>query len=220
MGTLYWQLTDCWPVASWSSVDFFGRWKPLHFEAKTQFEPQKISHLIDGDQLSIYLISDKKIMPGTEAQWRFDLTDFDGNIQDSLSGLKSIRNELSQLIWKGSIANWKLQCRSTFINAQIQFGDEKLNLTIDLAKPKDQQLAAAQVEVNSRQMRSGDIELSFLASNYIRNLWIEQNIDGHFSDNNFDLIPRELKVVMFTPNKESTVLPAFTFRTLNDILAD
>ena len=220
MGTLYWQLNDCWPVASWSSVDFFGRWKPLHFEAKTQFEPQKLSHFLDGDQLSIYLISDEKLIPGTEARWRFDLTEFDGNIQDSLSGLKSIRNDLSQLIWQGSIAHWKSQGRSTFINAQVQFGDEKLNLTIDLAKPKDQQLAAAQVEVNSRQMRSGDIELSFLASNYIRNLWIEQNIDGHFSDNNFDLMPGELRVVMFTPNRKSTVLPAFTFRTLNDILAD
>ena len=37
MGTLYWQLNDCWPVASWSSIDFYGNWKALHYRAKELF---------------------------------------------------------------------------------------------------------------------------------------------------------------------------------------
>ena len=43
MGTLYWQLNDIWPVASWSSVDGYGRYKALHYEAKRFFEPIHIS---------------------------------------------------------------------------------------------------------------------------------------------------------------------------------
>ena len=36
-GTLYWQLNDCWPVASWSSIDYYGNWKALHYRAKALF---------------------------------------------------------------------------------------------------------------------------------------------------------------------------------------
>lgn len=43
MGTVYWQLNDCWPVASWSSIDYFGRWKALHYYAKRFFAPLMIS---------------------------------------------------------------------------------------------------------------------------------------------------------------------------------
>lgn len=37
MGTLYWQLNDCWPVASWSSIDYYGNWKALHYRVQSLF---------------------------------------------------------------------------------------------------------------------------------------------------------------------------------------
>ncbi len=43
MGAIYWQLNDCWPTASWSSVDYFGRWKALHYYAKQFFAPVLLS---------------------------------------------------------------------------------------------------------------------------------------------------------------------------------
>jgi len=42
-GILYWQLNDCWPVASWSSLDYFGRWKALHYAARHFFAPVMLS---------------------------------------------------------------------------------------------------------------------------------------------------------------------------------
>jgi beta-mannosidase len=43
MGAIYWQLNDCWPVISWSSIDYTGRWKALHYYAKRFFAPLMIS---------------------------------------------------------------------------------------------------------------------------------------------------------------------------------
>jgi beta-mannosidase len=57
-GTLYWQLNDCWPVASWSSLDYFGRWKALHYAARRFFAPLLLS-IEDGSTApGIFVTSD------------------------------------------------------------------------------------------------------------------------------------------------------------------
>ena len=40
---MYWQLNDCWPVASWASIDYYGRWKALHYYARRFFAPVMLS---------------------------------------------------------------------------------------------------------------------------------------------------------------------------------
>lgn len=49
MGAIYWQINDCWPVASWSSIDYYGRWKALHYFAKRFFAPIMISCCEEGE---------------------------------------------------------------------------------------------------------------------------------------------------------------------------
>ena len=49
MGTIYWQINDCWPVASWASIDYYGRWKALHYFAKRFFAPVMISCCEEGE---------------------------------------------------------------------------------------------------------------------------------------------------------------------------
>ncbi|MBN2149570.1 MAG: glycoside hydrolase family 2 protein [Anaerolineales bacterium] len=57
-GTLYWQLNDCWPVASWSSVDYFGRWKALHYAARRFYAPLMLSIEDNPPRQSVFLSSD------------------------------------------------------------------------------------------------------------------------------------------------------------------
>jgi len=59
MGILYWQFNDCWPVCSWSSVDYHGRWKALHYYAKKFFAPLLVYAKHTQDHLQLFLVSDK-----------------------------------------------------------------------------------------------------------------------------------------------------------------
>ena len=58
MGAVYWQLNDCWPVASWASVDYFGRWKALHYLSKRFFAPVLASACEKGTSVSIHVTNE------------------------------------------------------------------------------------------------------------------------------------------------------------------
>ncbi len=75
-GSLYWQLDDCWPVASWSGIDYFGRWKALHYAARRFFAPILLSPVEESGEIRVYGVSD--LRAPTRAQLTLRLVDFDG----------------------------------------------------------------------------------------------------------------------------------------------
>jgi beta-mannosidase len=76
MGSLYWQLNDCWPVASWASIDYYGHWKALHYYARRFYDDLLISPWEGNGTLSIYVVSDK-VKPSA-AVLRLRVLDFRG----------------------------------------------------------------------------------------------------------------------------------------------
>jgi beta-mannosidase len=89
MGALYWQLNDCWPVASWSSLDYLGRWKALHYMAKRFYSPLLVSGVEDlaNGTVEVHVSSDRlKPCTGQVLWW---LTDTAGQTIDE--GTKEVR---------------------------------------------------------------------------------------------------------------------------------
>ena len=60
MGTLFWQLNDCWPVVSWSSIDYYGRWKALQYYSRRAYAPVLVSpYLAEDGKVSVKVVSDR-----------------------------------------------------------------------------------------------------------------------------------------------------------------
>ncbi|MFW6217928.1 MAG: glycoside hydrolase family 2 protein, partial [Verrucomicrobiota bacterium] len=73
MGALYWQLNDCWPVASWSSIDYYGRWKALHYLSKRFFAPVLVSGLEsenpEDGRVEVHVSSDRSEAESLTLRW-------------------------------------------------------------------------------------------------------------------------------------------------------
>jgi len=80
-GTLYWQLNDCWPVASWSSLDYFGRWKALHYAACRFYAPLLLSIEDNPPEMSVYVTSD--LLEPCEGIVNWSLETLDGEVLTS-----------------------------------------------------------------------------------------------------------------------------------------
>jgi beta-mannosidase len=85
-GTLYWQLNDCWPVASWSSLDYFGRWKALHYAARRFYAPLLLSIEDDPPRQGVYVTNDR--LETWEGHMRWSLETLNG--KTLLSGEETI----------------------------------------------------------------------------------------------------------------------------------
>ena len=60
MGAIYWQLNDCWPVASWAGIDSLGRWKALHYAAARFFAPVAVSLVREGKAWAVYVANETR----------------------------------------------------------------------------------------------------------------------------------------------------------------
>ncbi len=89
MGTLYWQLNDCWPVASWASIDSLGKWKALHYLAGRFFSPVLVSAVENrtDSTIDIHLTSD--LYESFPAKLTWTVTDCSG--KEILTGQKNIK---------------------------------------------------------------------------------------------------------------------------------
>jgi len=78
MGTLYWQFNDCWPVASWASVDYYLRWKALHYFAKRFYSPIFASVVETSHKVEFWLTNDNKVMQKGTYHWQ--LLNYSGKV--------------------------------------------------------------------------------------------------------------------------------------------
>ena len=196
MGSLYWQLNDCWPVASWSSIDYYGKWKALHYYTKKSFEESILSFHKKNDQIDVYFVTDKLV--SEKYNYNFQLMDFSGKIYNSWTGEFHSNPNNSKLIHNINLSSISID--SDYFNDKFIFSHIKLDEVIvtekteyltslknlELTKPK------FQYDVN---IVGNSYEIKLISENLIKNLYLESKLEYNFSDNYFDLLPNKEKVI-------------------------
>ena len=203
MGTLYWQLNDSWPVVSWSSIDYYGNWKALHYQAKRAFAPILINPIRQNDSLSIYLISD---CPDTKDHLTLEMkvTDFDGKKQGKPIRLNTLTvpANTSQCVYRIKPDTWLSPEEQQRCFMQLTLKDKAGNTLAETVyffrKTKDLLLPETTVSCKIKQ-KDGMCELTLFSPALAKDVFIEIPLQGaRFSDNFFDLLPGERKTVVIT----------------------
>ncbi|GAB2540770.1 beta-mannosidase [Gracilibacillus alcaliphilus] len=192
MGTLYWQMNDCWPVASWSGMDYFGRWKALQFVMKDRFKPTVLIADQTEEQLAIYAVSD--VTEEQEAELVCTLYDFQGNVLDKTHKPVVIQANTSTKIAEEDLSAFEqIDWSNSVLHCELIKGEEQIDSIHHLfSKPKDIKLENTQITCT---IVEGGIELE--ADSFALNVWLDTEQTGHFDDNNFSLIPGIKKFVPF-----------------------
>ena len=202
MGSLYWQLNDCWPVASWASIDYYGRWKALQYYARRFYDDVLVSPFAHDGKVDVYVVSDKLQPLSGQIHWR--LLDFSGNVlmektQDVQIPAQSSavyftldqKDLLASADPKKSFLVFDLAVGGQNVSRNLIFFDTMHNL--DLPTP-------VHIE-KSLETSNGTYALTLRSPVLARSVYISfGDLDVQTADNYFDLLPGEpVTVKLKTP---------------------
>lgn len=209
-GALYWQINDCWPVASWSSIDYFGRWKALHHMAKKFFAPVLVSGVEDAEKQSvdIHVSCDAKASHSGELRWM--LIDVSG--KTVRKGTKAVRmkSDTAKKIATVSFASEakKQDLRNTMLWLELydkhgrlvsdNFVTFKTYKHIDLQEPG--------LTTTVKQRADGALTLGIKAKRPALCVFAKlDGVDAVFSDNFVHVRPGRTTTIEITPAKKLTL---------------
>lgn len=201
MGTLYWQLNDTWPAASWSGIDYYGRWKALHYQAARSFRAQSLvfsEQLSAQDQqLQLKLVSDSP--QAFAATLALRLLDFSGQVLFRQSQQISVVPLQVTQVQQWSLAELTRlgDDRQFVLHAQLLSSADGRVLTDNLHffRPNRElqlQQATAQLQINAID---GLLTVRLQSHTLLRQVLLElPDLEGkvlNFSDNFIDLLANE-----------------------------
>ncbi len=235
MGALYWQLNDCWPVASWSSIEFTGRWRALHHVARRFFAPALVSAHVPGDEsagignyrastvreVHLYTVYDA---PATTAGvLRWDLFHLDGRVL--LRGQKKVTLRCGESVKQKTLNLASVLARhgrdSVYLRMALHVSDRCVSEdTVFLTPPRFLALPKAKTRVSIQPSGPKRASVTFTSSAFQHRFVFDLLGIGHqASDNYFELYPREAKTIELELTRPQTLMRlhhALTYHSLVD----
>jgi len=218
MGSLYWQLNDVWPVASWSSIDYYGNWKALQYYTRKAFAPIVAVPDTKTDDLLIYTVSDH--FDDKDAKLELKILDFSGKELWSHNADISIKANTSNVVFSKSLKTLlkNIDTENAVLSTKLIVDDKTAYATTSFFKEvKDLNLPEPQVDFTVKKVDKG-YAISVSAKNMAKNTYFSlDEAEGWFSDNYFDLLPGESRTITFETNEDiADIENKLLVRTIKD----
>jgi beta-mannosidase len=187
-GALYWQLNDCWPVISWAGIDYFGRWKALHYASRRFYNPLLLSIEDDGTRVGIFVTNDRREPWAGELRWSLETLRSErldgGETPVTVDPLATAK--VSALDFKGRVTEENR--RQVVLVCELWHADERLQSALATFAPT-KHLAIEDPGLSMRIEQTGS-QMSIRLQSASLARFVELSVEGAdviFSDNYFDL---------------------------------
>jgi beta-mannosidase len=206
MGSLYWQIDDCWPVASWSSIDYYARWKALQYYARRFYSNLLVTPRIDNANLNFWVTSDQTKIAA--AKLHVELLDFDGHVLKSFDRNLSIA-PLASRSYFGVPVEDLLQgqdAKSSFVYCELLVNGKVVSDHDYFFAPfKDLRLRKPAIQLDVAATRQG-FRVTVASNGLARAAYLSASgLEGAFSDNYFDLMPGQRVTVEYQSRERLSV---------------
>lgn len=195
MGTLYWQINDDWPAPSWSSIDYFGRWKALHYMAQKFYAPHAVSMTLEDHRCHVYFSNES--FETTEYSLTLSIRDLSGNVLETYEtkGNSPAFSAIETAVV--GICSWEDQKDDVFLEAVIHTKDQKVLKDVETLVPykylnlKNPVISTEAEETNDAFILhiSSDCFAPFVALDF-------DDADVIFSDNFFHLTDKTVQDII------------------------
>jgi beta-mannosidase len=212
MGALYWQINDCWPVASWSSIDYFGRWKALQYYARRFYKDLLLSPTVHDGNLQLYVVSDR-VNP-VPAKIRITLMSFDGSTLKTLERDVTIAPIASRSYFDSKVSELLegQDQKRVFLYAELLVNGKTVS-SHDYFFAPFKELAVSKPVITTQVVGAkerGKFIVKVSTDKFAKAVYLSvPDRDGFFSDNYFNLAPGREITVQF---RSSTPLSLEEFR--------
>lgn len=212
MGALYWQLNDTWPVASWSSLDYGGSWKLLHYAARRFFQPVHVAAIPsdDGTEIGMSAINDTLSDVTLTLNLSFLSLNGERNFYKSVDAVcapdaaVTVATIASSEVPENCLLAWSF-------TASNGMGGEGHHAMVPY---KALELQPLGLGLEAQPGVDGGYDVTVTAAGLALYVQIESDQPGRFSDNGFDLAAGEMRRITFTPANEAAAAPVFRFYDL------
>jgi beta-mannosidase len=196
MGAIYWQINDCWPVASWSSIDYFGRWKALQYAATRFFAPLLLSAREEGTAVELHITNDSLRTVAGEIFWR--LRDNESNLIKAgvaAAEIGPLTASLHQELDFSESLRDPATRRRMYLEFGLRIGDQIVSSgTVLFVKDKHFEFLDPRLRLAVTETEEW-FEITVTSGAFARFVELRPGIDCRLSDNYFDLSAGESKRV-------------------------